>query len=145
MGRVYDTDNAVLCKYRIENANNIIRENEHIIKLPKDTVLNINDGVLPFLFKEYDEKITWYIPLHNDDLSPYDVFGLDLKGNIIETDIKDIDCLFLNSANDNNIYYSKKINNGYTVFKNDKPFTSSEDTIIYGRILSTGYIYAKRL
>ncbi|AGT44079.1 hypothetical protein [Treponema pedis] len=141
LGRVYYTDNAVLCKYRIENANNIIRENEHIIKLPKDTVLNTNDGVLPFLFKEYDEKITCYIPLHNDNFSPYDVFELDLKGNITETDIKDIDCLFLNSANDNNIYYSKKINNGYTVFKNDKSFTSSEDTIIYGRILSTGEIY----
>ena len=48
--RMYDTDNAVLCKYKIEHATSILCEAEYSITLPKEIFLHYTDDPLPFLF-----------------------------------------------------------------------------------------------
>ena len=139
--RIYDTDNAVLCKYKIEHATTILCEAEYSITLPKEIFLHHTDDPLPFLFKEDNEKTLFYIPVHTSYAAPYDVFQFDLQGIMTESNIKGIDCLVLNSSKDTDVYYAKKNDDRYVVFKNDSAFIEFKDKILNGRFLSTGELY----
>ena len=139
--RIFDTDNAVLCKYKIEHATTLLCEAEYSITLPKEIFLHYTDDPLPFLFKEHNEKTIFYIPAHTSYAAPYDVFQFDLQGTMTESNIKGIDCLVLNSSKDTDVYYAKKNGDRYVVFKNESSFIEFEDKVLYGRFLSTGELY----
>lgn len=134
--------NVKLCKYRIVRKKHIICEDECTFIAPAGYCVNDYFNPRSFLFKEINGVFKFYIALSkNDNKYSQKLFEYNKENKKFNEIIDDIECIFYNSVNDADIYYAKKYNSKYGIFKDEKLITQFDDMILYGRVLNSKEVY----